>query len=77
MLILAPAGAESLPVAADVLRACDRVGCLGGIGKLPNQAGFILRCVARDGGALRTGLEAAFAVAFAALTGGRPPLRRK
>ncbi len=77
MLILASAGARPLPVPADVQRACDVDGCLSGIGKLPNEVGLILRCVARDGGALRVGLEAAFVQAFAALTGHRPSLRRK
>ena len=75
MLILAPA--EALPDPADVLRACDIAGCLGGIGKLPNHAGLVLRCVAPHGGTLRAGLDAAFVEAFAALTGDRPAVRRK
>ena len=77
MLILAPAEAESPPVAASILRACEMAGCLGGIGKLPNRAGLLLRCIARDGGALRAGLEAAFVEAFAILVGERPGRRRK
>ena len=75
MLILAPA--EALPVTTDILHVCDAAGCLGGIGKLPNQAGLVLRCVAPHGGALRAGLDAGFVEAFTALTGDRPAVRRK
>ncbi len=37
----------------------------------------MLRCLAPDGAGLRRGLEAAFALAFAALIGAPPAPRRK
>ena len=77
MLILAPAEALSVAMAAAVVQACEIAGCLGGIGRLPNRAGLVLRCVAHDGGALRAGLDASFIEAFATLTGVRPSRRRK
>jgi urease accessory protein len=54
------------------LAACD---CTAGISKLPNDAGIGGRILAADGGALRRGLEVAFAIAFEALIG-IPPARR-
>jgi urease accessory protein len=52
-------------------------GCVGGISKLPNDAGIGGRILAENGGTLARGLEAAFAVAFEALIGVRPARRRK
>jgi urease accessory protein len=56
------------------LAAC---GCVAGFSKLPNDAGIGSRVLAANGGALTRGLEAAFAVAFAALLGVPPARRRK
>ncbi len=56
------------------LAAC---GCVGGFSRLPNNAGIGGRVLATNGGALARGLEAAFAVAFAALIGVPPARRRK
>ena len=52
-------------------------GCVAGFSVLPNDAGVGARVLAPNGGALAGGLEAAFAVAFEALTGVRPARRRK
>jgi urease accessory protein len=52
-------------------------GCVAGFSKLPNNAGIGGRVLAANGGALARGLEAAFAVAFAALIGLPPARRRK
>ena len=56
------------------LAAC---GCIAGFSKLPNDAGIGSRVLAANGGALKRGLETAFAVAFEALTGAAPGRRRK
>jgi urease accessory protein len=56
------------------LAAC---GCIAGFSKMPNDAGIGSRVLAVDGGALKRGLEAAFAVAFEALVGVPPARRRK
>jgi urease accessory protein len=56
------------------LTAC---GCLGGLSKLPNNAGIGGRILAESGGILARGLEAAFSVAFEALIGVPPARRRK
>jgi urease accessory protein len=56
------------------LAAC---GCVGGFSKLPNDAGIGGRVLAVDGGTLARGLEAAFAITFAALIGVPPARRRK
>lgn len=75
MLILGPrdtwTGLAALPL------ACDRTGCLAGMTDLPNGVGRMLRCLARDGGDLRHGLDAAFRIAFEALVGIAPAVRRK
>ncbi len=56
------------------LAAC---GCVAGFSALPNDAGIGGRVLAPNGGALARGLEAAFAIAFAALIGVPPARRRK
>ena len=56
------------------LAAC---GCIAGFSKLPHDAGIGSRVLAADGGALKRGLEAAFAAAFEALVGVPPARRRK
>jgi urease accessory protein len=53
------------------------IGCVAGFSKLPNNAGIGSRVLAANGGALARGLEAAFAIAFEALTGDPPGRRRK
>jgi len=58
----------------DRLATC---GCVGGMSKLPNNAGIGGRILAASGGALARGLETAFAVAFEALVGVPPARRRK
>ncbi len=68
---------EALPPAERLRGACDAAGCLSAATTLPNGAGRLVRCLAADGGALRAGLEAGFAVAFAALAGSAPAARRK
>ena len=75
IFILAPD--EALPSAKRLQSACDATGCLSAATTLPNGAGCLVRCLAPDGGALRNGLEAGFAVAFTALTGAAPAVRRK
>ncbi len=65
---LDPAGAETM------LDAC---GVLGGMTRLPNATGWVIRLLANDGGALARGLDAAFAYAFEALIGTMPARRRK
>jgi urease accessory protein len=56
------------------IAACN---CIAGLSRLPNNAGIGGRILAADGGTLASGLEAAFAVAFEALTGAIPARRRK
>lgn len=68
---------EALPPLEHLQRACDAAGCLSGATVLPNGAGRLVRCLAPDGGTLRDGLDAGFAVAFAALSGAAPAPRRK
>ena len=55
----------------------DETGVLSGITRLPNAAGWAIRLLAKDGGALARGLDAAFAFGFEALLGTRPARRRK
>ena len=63
---------------ADVLESrLAALGCVAGLSKLPNGAGIGGRILAANGGALARGLEAAFALAFAALLGLPPARRRK
>ncbi|KQO57655.1 urease accessory protein UreD [Methylobacterium sp. Leaf86] len=57
--------------------AAEGIGCLCGASPLPNAAGLAVRVLARNGGALSTGMDAVFAVAFAALFGVAPARRRK
>lgn len=52
-------------------------GCLAGLSRLPNNCGIGGRVLATNGGALARGLEAGFAVAFAAILGVAPAGRRK
>jgi urease accessory protein len=52
-------------------------GCLAGLSRAPNEAGFAGRILARDGGALRQGLEEAFAVVVESVLGFVPARRRK
>ena len=75
MLILG--SREALPDIAALQQACDDAGCLAGVTDLPNGVGRMLRCLARDGGDLRRGLDAAFSRAFVALVGLMPAVRRK
>ncbi len=55
----------------------DALGVLAGASPLPNQGGWGVRLLAREGGALRRGLDAVFEAAFLALTGEQPARRRK
>lgn len=57
--------------------AAEGIGCLCGASPLPNAAGLAARVLAPNGGALSTGMDAVFAVAFAALFGCAPARRRK
>ena len=57
--------------------AAEGIGCLCGASPLPNAAGLAVRVLARNGGVLSTGMDAVFAVAFAALFGCAPARRRK
>jgi urease accessory protein len=63
--------------AAELQKRLDAVGCLAGIGALPNGAGVGGRILAFDGGTLRRGLDVAFGFAFEALLGVTPVPRRK
>lgn len=67
-LSLDPAGAEAM---------FDSCGVLGGMTRLPNAAGWVMRVLATDGGALARGLDAGFAFGFEALLGTKPARRRK
>ena len=49
-----------------------RCGCLAGLSRLPNDCGIGGRVLPTNGGALARGLEAGFAVAFAAILGVAP-----
>jgi len=75
MLILAPAAAQ--PDDVRLQQCADMPGCLGGVSTLPNGVGKIVRCLARDGGALRASLAALFDEAFRALVGVAPATRPK
>lgn len=75
MLILGPQ--QILPEIGVLHASVGAAGCLGGASPLPNGAGLALRLLAADGGRLAAGLDAAFAVAFAALAGVKPGRRRK
>ncbi len=68
---------KRLPEIGDFQQACDAVGCLSGATSLPNGAGRMIRCLARDGGDLRRALDTLFTVAFSALVGIKPAPRRK
>ena len=68
---------KPFPEIADLQQACDAVDCLAGTSDLPNGAGWMIRCLARDGGGLRRGLDALFPIAFAAAVGIEPARRRK
>ena len=67
-LSLDPTGAEAM---------LDGACVLGGVTRLPNAAGWAIRLLATDGGALARGLDAAFALCFEALLGTKPARRRK
>jgi urease accessory protein len=58
-------------------KSLDAIGCLSGIGELPNGVGLGGRILAPEGGTLRQGLDTAFAYAFEALIGSTPAPRRK
>lgn len=75
LLILAPRALW--PDALALQAAFDACGCLAGTSPLPNEAGLQLRALALDSGALRSGLDAGFALAFEALVGIKPARRRK
>ncbi len=62
---------------ATLERRLDAIGVLGGASPLPNDAGWGVRLLARDGGSLARGLELAFAAGFEALAGCVPARRRK
>ena len=57
--------------------ALDTLDVLAGVSRLPNEAGWGVRLLARDGGRLAQGLDLAFAIGFACLTGTAPARRRK
>ena len=67
-LLVDPGSAETM------LDAC---GVLGGMTRLPNAAGWVVRLLATDGGALARGLDVAFAFGFEAVLGTMPARRRK
>ena len=68
---------EKHPPVERLQSACDATGCLSAATTLPNGAGCLVRYLAPDGGVLRNGFDAVFAVAFAALAGTTPEVRRK
>ena len=55
----------------------DAIGVLSGASRLPNEAGWSVRLLAKGGGRLARGLELVFETGFAALTGCIPARRRK
>lgn len=71
------AAADVLPSPSALRVAGEACGGLAGVTCLPGSAGLMVRCLARDGGEVRRGLEAAFEVAFASLAGTRPAPRRR
>ncbi len=75
VMILGPQALSLDPTGAEAI--LDAIGVLGGITRLPNAAGWAVRLLATDGGALARGLDAAFAFGFEALLGARPARRRK
>jgi urease accessory protein len=75
-LLVLGRGADRVDVVA-LERCLDELGCLSGIGVLPNGAGLGGRLLAPEGGILRQGLDVAFRFAFEGLIGHRPAARRK
>lgn len=75
MVILGPV--NCLPGIASLQGAADAMNCLCGASPLPNAAGLAVRILAPSGGALSSGMDAIFAVAFEALFGVAPTRRRK
>lgn len=75
MLIFA--SRDALPDIDALHNAISVADCLGGASQLPNGAGLALRLLALEGGSLARGLDAAFGIAFEALTGVKPGRRRK
>ena len=68
--------ADRLDPAAVEVRV-GAAGCVAGLSRAPNDAGFAGRILAFDGGALRRGLEAAFAAVVESTLGFVPARRRK
>lgn len=74
----APARADLHGAIANAIDAAlDLPGLYAAAVPAPHGAGVVARLVARDGAALRAGLEAAWRAAHAALTGRTAPRRRK
>ena len=74
-LLIAPP--NRLPGVQPLTQTLDRCGCLAGASSAPNEAGLVMRILARDGGALARGIEAAFHVGGRAALGTELARRRK
>ena len=75
-LLVLGRGADRLDPAALELHV-STTGCFAGLGRAPNNAGWAGRVLAFDGGTLRRGLVAAFAIAVESVLGFVPAPRRK
>ncbi|RJF76328.1 urease accessory protein UreD [Rhodopseudomonas palustris] len=75
VIVIAPE--DRLPAPEAIEAVAERVGCFAGVSTAPNDAGFVVRMTAPDGGGLTRGLTAAFHV-IAEVTLGIPlAMRRK
>ncbi len=75
LTLIAPT--ERLPDPAALEAAATQTGCLVGTSNAPNGAGLVMRLLARDGGTLARGMDAAFQVAGSAAAGVALSRRRK
>lgn len=75
LLVVAPR--RSWPDREQLQKVADDTGCLCGVSLLPFDRGLQLRLLSANGGVLRRGLDAAFALAFEAHWGVPPSPRRK
>lgn len=75
VLVIAPP--DRLAGIAAIEAAADATGCLAGATAAPNDSGIAMRLLARDGGTLARGIEAAFGVAARAALRTEIARRRK
>lgn len=75
VIVIAPA--DRLPAPEVIEAAAERVGCFAGVSTAPNDAGYVVRMTAPDGGGMTRGLTAAFHVIAEAALGLPLAARRK